>query len=217
MVRAIVCALAALAAACAHGSEDTGDQFQTLDVGSGALTGTGGFGGSSVVTSSSGVGASSAGGASGVGGGSGGGGGCDFSHPNTCGTATQLGNVAGDQNEPAVVVTGTTSEWLLILIEEKDSSIFDADLSYTASLASPSGMNYDLFVHQGPQDGPPNCSAAAKLGMPSGGQEVVSDKWDDDQPLGGEDDSVFLSIEVRHISGTNCTAPWTLTIEGNTL
>jgi hypothetical protein len=84
------------------------------------------------------------------------------------------------------------------------------------TLTSPAGMNYDLFVHQGPQDGSPDCNAPEIKGTPSGSSETVSDSWDDDQGLGGEDDSVWLSIEVRHVSGMDCNATWTLKIEGGT-
>ena len=144
--------------------------------------------------------------------------GCDYSSPNTCTTAVDLGSLAGDENNPPVVVTGVTSEWFQIQITEEVGSIFEEDLSYTVTLASPPGMDWDLIVHQGPQNGSPNCGATPQLGQGSGGTESVSNGWDDDQGIGGEDDDVWLSIEVRHVDGVLCgdDAEWTLSIQGHT-
>lgn len=41
--------------------------------------------------------------------------------------------------------------------------------------------------------------------------EMVSASWDDDQGLGGEDDSLWLAGEIVHATGNDCTAEWTLT------
>jgi hypothetical protein len=115
-------------------------------------------------------------------------------------------------------VTGATSKWFLIWIEERASGVSETDLSYRVALTSPAGMNYDVIVHQGPQDGAPDCNAPPVTGQLEGGAEVVAASWDDDQGIGGEDDSVYLAIEVRWISGTECSLQdqWTLTIQGHT-
>jgi len=77
-------------------------------------------------------------------------------------------------------------------------------------------MDYNLKVHQGPQDGNPDCNVSPLNG--SGNPESVSGSWDDDQGFGGEDDSVWLSIEVEYVSGSACgpNAEWTLTVTGHT-
>lgn len=139
---------------------------------------------------------------------------CSFTSPNTCANAEQLPAVSGDEGGTASA-SGTGSKWFKVHVKETNSSIFESDLSYSVTLVSPPGMDYDLYVRQGPQDGNPNCNAAEKKGTPSGSAETVSDSWDDDQGLGGEDDSVWLSIEVRHVSGDDCNAKWSLTVKGD--
>jgi hypothetical protein len=143
---------------------------------------------------------------------------CEYDPINTCSMGTQLPAIAGDESGPIITEMGSTSEWFVIHIEEKVSSISDADMSYTVTLQSPPGMDYDLFVHPGPQDGNPDCNASPLVGDHMNATETVSQGWDDDQGIGGEDDSVWLSIEVRYISGAECgpDAQWTLTVEGDT-
>ena len=183
--------------------------------------GDGGDGGSGTTTDSgattteSGTTTSTTTGSGGMGGGgSGGGNPCSFAAPNTCASAEQLPAVSGDEGGTSSA-TGAGSKWFKVHIKETSSSIFEADLSYAVTLISPSGMDYDLYVRQGPQNGSPNCNAAEKKGVLSGGVETVSDGWDDDQGFGGEDDSVWLSIEVRHVSGDDCNAKWSLTVKGD--
>lgn len=183
---------------------------------------TGGSGGHGVAMGGAGGDGASTGGSDVGSGGQGGVGGsgmiCDYTAPNTCTSATQLSAIAGDENEPPVVVTGDTSMWVAIHVQEKVGSILEEDLSYTVSLVSPTGMDYDLMVHQGPQEGSPDCGATAQQGQSQGNAEVVHNSWDDDFGFLGEDDSVWLSIEVRHVSGSECgpDAEWTLTITGHT-
>lgn len=242
---ALVAAATLIACAEGSQIEDTAGAGGSLPSGSGGAPGLGGGGGdddgsstrassSAAGTTSSAVSSTSSGGEGGAGEGGAGDGGagsttgattsattgsgvvCDFTSPNDCAGAENLGAVAGDENGAAVVVQGTTSKWFKIRVEERASGISETDLSYSVSLTSPAGMNYDLYVLEGPQDGNPNCNAAPKVGQSNGTAEVVSASWDDDQGFGGEDDSVWLSIEVRHLSGEMCDLDdrWTLSIQG---
>lgn len=187
-----------------YGGEGTGNSGtgNTGNTGTGTGIGTGGMGGGF--------------------GGAGGSGGtpsnCDYTHPNTCPSAEAMPDVAGDENGPTITKTGSTSKWFKVHITEESGSIIEEDLSYTVTLISPPGMDYDLYVHQSGQDQPQDCNVNPKVGQPQNGAEVVSDSWDDDQGFGGEDDPVWLSIEVRHVSGGECgpNAEWTLTVKGHT-
>jgi len=218
---------ALLLSACATGG-DFEEQGFGVDgyVGGGGAYG-GGYGGNRDTGTGTGTGTGVAtggmGGAGGAGGsvggaGTGGSSNCDYSHPNTCASAEAMPDVAGDESSPIVTRTGNTSKWFKVHIIEASSSISEADLSYTVTLTSPPGMDYDLFVHQSDQDEPQDCNVSPKIGQPLGGNEVVSDAWDDDQGFGGEDDPVWLSIEVRHVSGGECGPGdnWTLVVEGDT-
>lgn len=201
------------AGSAGHGG-DGGSGAGASDVGGNGGNGAGGNGSTSVGGSGGSGAMGGAGGSGGMGSGGMGGDPCSFTSPNACATAEQLPAVSGDEGDTATA-SGTGSKWFKVHVEETDSSIFGADLSYKVTLTSPPGMDYDLFVKQGQEDGSPNCAAAEKKGTPSGTSESVSDNWDDDQGIGGEDDSVWLNIEVRHVSGNECNATWSLTVKGN--
>lgn len=140
---------------------------------------------------------------------------CDFTSLDTCPTADPMNPLAADKNQTPVVMTGVGEAWFKIHMEEQDSGIFGADLSYRVTLTSPAGMDYDLDVQEGPQAGGVDCNAPIKNG--TGNPEVVSASWGDDQGFGGEDDSVWLVIHVVYVSGDLCSASdtWTLKVEGN--
>jgi hypothetical protein len=183
--------------------------------GTGGADGDGGMGGmGNGGSGDGGMGGMGNGGAGGSDGGAGGSVVCDFSAPNNCAAAEQLTAVSGDEGD-TTTSSGAGSKWFKIQVKETDSGILETDLSYKVSLTSPPGMDYDLYVKQGPQDGSPNCGATAVKGMLSGGSESVSNSWDDDQGIGGEDDSLWLSIEIVHVSGDNCDAKWSLTVVGD--
>lgn len=195
----------------AEGATGGGGSNPTGAGGSGAGTTTSDSTSSSTSTTTSGTGGSGAGGSGG--GGAGGGSEC-FASPNLCSNADQLPDVSGDEGGTATA-SGSTSKWFKIHVTETDSSIFASDLSYRVTLSSPPGMDYDVYVKEGPQDGNPDCGATAVKGTPGAGGEQVSASWNDDQGLGGEDDSLWLCIEVQYVSGSDCNAQWNLTVVGN--
>jgi hypothetical protein len=140
---------------------------------------------------------------------------CDFTTLDTCQTADPMSPLAADKDQTPVVKTGVGEAWFEIHMEEQDSSVFGEDLSYRVSLTSPPGMNYDLVVLEGPQNGSPDCNATPKTG--TGEPATVSASWGDDQGFGGEDDSLWLVIHVVYVSGDSCgpTDQWTLKVEGH--
>lgn len=142
---------------------------------------------------------------------------CNFTSPNDCATAESLGAIAGDEDNAPITVSGNTAKWYVIKIEERDSSIGGEDLSWRVNLVSPPGMNYDLVVHEGPQDGDVDCNGGQSTGTPDVSGETCYHSYDDDQGIGGEDDTLWLAIEVVYLSGEACTLSdvWTLTIEGH--
>lgn len=227
----LLCAF--LVASCAKGTTlspldgDGGEGGTSNSGGEGGSPGTTSMGGTTTTSTTADGGGMDTGGAGGMagsggGGGAGGSGGmggaggspCDFTAQNNCATAEGLPAVSGDEGGTATA-SGTGSKWLKVQIQETDSSIFASDLSYMVSLTSPPGMDYDLYVKQGPEDGNPDCGATAQKGVLGAGSESVSADWNDDQGIGGEDDSLWLSIEVRHVSGDDCNAKWSLTVIGN--
>lgn len=138
---------------------------------------------------------------------------CDLTTPDTtCELGVILDAVSGDDGSQ-VSQTGSGSTWLLVQVQETNANIFEEDLSYTVALES-SEVDYDLYVYEGPQDGAVDCDVVPVQGVGKDGLETVSASWDDDQGLGGEDDSLWLAIEIVHLTGSDCGAEWTLTVTG---
>ncbi len=143
---------------------------------------------------------------------------CSYASPNQCPTATALPNIAGDKNGAPVTATGQTSQWLKMKVEEQVSSIFPEDLSYTATLSWPAGMSYELYIQEGPKGGGPDCGAGPFQAAVNGTSATLHRSWSDQQGLGGKDDSLWLCIEVRYVSGKDCgaAAQWSLSVQGHT-
>jgi len=213
---------AALAAACARGSAETSG-YETLPGGgtpsTTTTTTTGGHGGEPA-HGGGGAGARGGGGHGGDGGqggqgnqgGHGGeGGSCNFSAPNTCLTGEVLSTIAGDDGNDVSMAQGVGSKWLKIFVEESVSSLIDyPPLSFTATLQSPGGATYGLYVYVG-DDGGIDCNATPLVG--GGSPPSVHSEWSDTPAV---DDGTWLAVEVRYLSGSNCQSLWTLTIQGNT-
>ena len=140
---------------------------------------------------------------------------CDFTSLDTCATADPMSPLAADKTQTPIVMTGTGEAWFKIHMEEQAGGISGVDLSYRVTLTSPAGMDYDLDVQEGPQNGAVDCNATIKNG--AGTPETVSASWNDDQGFGGEDDSLWLVIHVVYVSGDLCgpSDNWTLKVEGH--
>ncbi len=211
--------------ACAKGSS-----FETsFDPGAGGAGGSGGNGGDDTSSAHAATGAGSS--TSGTGGAGAGGGSsssstssssssssgssgseCDYSALNSCPASETLSAVDGDQHSDTRTIKGTTSRWFKVLVSEAVSSFISfPKLSYTATLATPPGMDFDLFEYDGTIS-TPSCSGNPKHA--TGNPEAVSSSWGDTL---GVDDTRWLTLEVRYISGEMCPSnPWTLTVKGHT-
>ncbi len=170
--------------------------------GGGESSGTSSTGGSS-----SGEGAGGSSSSSGSGGGS-----CSYTATDACGSSIEIPSIAGDDGSDMRVVTGQTSAWYKLYVEETVSDIFDyPSLSFSADLQSPAGVSYGLFIYPG-DDSSPSCSG----GTPGSGTPPSSyyADWGDNP---GSDDSTWFTLEVRYLSGGACgaDAQWTLTIQGD--
>ncbi|HTQ47627.1 MAG TPA: hypothetical protein VMI75_32950 [Polyangiaceae bacterium] len=139
--------------------------------------------------------------------------------PDTCSaSATALTSLAGDESGSTDTETGTTSEWLRIDMTEQDSSPIGKPMIVTATLTSPSGSNFDLYLYLGSSVGDIKCTSPKGQSTNPGGQtDSVSFKWGETGSLAnGSDDSATVMIEVRWVSGT-CSAgsSWSLAVHGD--
>jgi hypothetical protein len=132
----------------------------------------------------------------------------------TCATANSTGSVSGDSASTPVVVTGDTSAWVLIRVTEDDSGAFGVKLRLRATLASPVGANFDLYMYE---DAPTQCTTATKQSVMTSGSDIINTSFGESgffSNASNDDKDIYL--EVRHVSGV-CKAGtnWTLTFEGN--
>lgn len=190
------------------GAGDPSSSSSSQSASSSSSTGASSSSSSSTSTSSSS--SSGSGGSGGEGGSGGGGPACDYSAPNTCLAPTELEQIAGDGGSDVRTVNGTTSKWFKVLVHDP-VNVGNSNESYTATLKSPPGMDFDLYEYTGDSTGI-NCLGNAVHAM--GDPEFVSGSWSD----GFGNDDKWISLEVRYISGQGCgaEAKWTLTVEGNT-
>jgi hypothetical protein len=132
---------------------------------------------------------------------------CDTSSVCTTGSGSlDVGYVSGDTGADVKGATGYASYWIKVTVGEDSWS--DTDLRMRATLTSPPGENFDLYVHSDTCNAP-----TAKSENPAGQDDVASISLPD--YLGGDDQWVL--IEVRHVGTEQCNtnAKWTLKIEGN--
>ncbi|HOE51271.1 MAG TPA: hypothetical protein PLH51_21945, partial [Polyangiaceae bacterium] len=184
--------------------------------GTGGSSGTGGTGGAS---GTGGTGASSGtggtGGSSGTGGTGGSGSTCDY--PNSCTAARDIGLVRGDKGSDVVTASGSSSEWLRLRVKEADDSMAGRELKVRITLRSPAPTNFDLYVYLDKDKDVVECSLlAASSVLPAEELDSANLNWGEAQIPNGKDDSRWVTIEVRHVSGP-CSEQysWEVTAKGN--
>lgn len=135
--------------------------------------------------------------------------------PNTCPTSVSLGSVSGDTGSDMQTTQGTTSQWFTLRVSENDSSIFANSLEMKATLVSPAGANFDLYVYV-PGSDTLECSAVSASSTTTGTDEAGVEFGESGTFSNGNNDDRTVTVEVRHVSGT-CSAgsKWTLTLFGN--
>lgn len=130
--------------------------------------------------------------------------------PAECSAAVNAGTVDGDADRAAVVLQGTDSQWFLLNVRENDFSAFTPRaLSVSATLTSPPGSDFDLYV---------TCMSCGdpRTSISDAGIGVVDVVRAGRQDTSSSDDSFTLLVEVRHFSGGCGPIPWTLELRGNT-
>jgi hypothetical protein len=126
--------------------------------------------------------------------------------PLTCDTSTALPDIRGDGGADVDLAQGNRTAWFKFKLDEASTGI-DA-LAYTVTLDETAGAKYELYVYQGDAS-QAGCGATPTQGTgdPPSVITTIPDQAASDQ-------SSFVSIEVRHVSGEP-SANWLLTVQGN--
>jgi hypothetical protein len=146
----------------------------------------------------------------------GGGGTVSCNATNTCMGATDLGTVSGDTGADTKSAQGSTSQWFTVRVSEDNSDPFGVELWMTATLVSPPGTNFDLFVYV-PGSDTRECNAVSNSSTSTTASDATTAKFGESGTFSnGSNDDRTVTVEVRHVSGTcDPTKKWTLNIEGN--
>jgi hypothetical protein len=135
-------------------------------------------------------------------------------YPAACAGARYLDALSGDEAPKGNEINdeGYSSEWLVLDLKETSKSITDSPLLLEATLISPPGVNFDLYVYVADGGGKLECSrVTAQSTQASDQPEELKTSWDDSW----SDDSRKVVIEVRHVSGgCDKSARWKLNVRG---
>jgi hypothetical protein len=133
-------------------------------------------------------------------------------NPGACGAPLAAGQVSGDTSSAIVTISGATSRWVKIRVNEDDNGIVGSKLKVRATLTSPAGMNFDLFRY----DGAPGQCVTPDASATTTGVDGIDYSFGEGIVPNGSDDSKDVYYEVRYVSGTCPPAgSWTLTFQGN--
>ncbi len=143
------------------------------------------------------------------------GGGCV--NTGTCPSASPLGSVSGDEASSAIMAMGDEPTWVTFLVTEDDDSAFGSGMSFTVTLQSPPGADFDLYVFRGIEGGGSGCGGFMQQSNNTGASDVVSMSWGEGGVANGSDDSAWIAVEI--VAKDEVCAPpleWSLSVQGNT-
>jgi hypothetical protein len=129
---------------------------------------------------------------------------CSVIRPD-CSAATLLGSIGGDVAGAPVTATGTGEGWFRVRVREDDTGATPRFISAGATLTSPAGANYDLFVYCTACGG--SLAGSIEAAQPI---ELVNARWEDNS---GVDDQRDILIHVRYAAG-HSSASWSLSVQG---
>jgi hypothetical protein len=136
----------------------------------------------------------------------------------TCGGASDLGSLAGDDDPQTISRQGRGSQWFRVRVNETYGGATAAQMKLTLSLVSPPGTNYDLFTRIDPDSDRVVCSGNAVYASarPAGTTDEIVMRWGEQYTANNSDDSRTVTIFVQHVTGPcGPDDKWTLLVQGN--
>lgn len=136
---------------------------------------------------------------------------------NTCESAMNLGSLSGDVGADEITANGDQPAWYTVRVTENYEDVGGRRLSLRATLTSPPGANYDLYLYVNDNVDQVECAgpdASSTLGADQVDTATVS--WGEGTLANGADDGRTVTVEVRHTSGP-CSSgqTWSLDLRGN--
>ncbi len=135
----------------------------------------------------------------------------------TCQAPHVMGSISGDLNQGTLTAQGSCSEWLRVRLTEDAHGVLAGQMKITATLLSPAGENFDVYLHVNAATDVLECNTvAAKSELGPGQADIAKTAWGEYYAANDADDSRYVTIEVKNHNGASCSAsPWSLVVQGN--
>lgn len=145
----------------------------------------------------------------------------------TCNTSKTQTPISGDTAGAARTITGAATQWFTVDVTEDATGLFSTgrSLRLKATLTSPPGKNFDLFMYLPTSGGTKECHLNDESSEEGPGvEDKLSLVWGeaDGGQGNGSSDTRTVTIEVREIpdpaapaAACDPTAKWSLKLEGN--
>jgi hypothetical protein len=140
---------------------------------------------------------------------------------NTCQTAKDLGAMRGNEGTDTLSIQGAGPTWVKVRMTEVSHAwqfYTGFPMFLTATLVSPAGENFDLYVYGNPDTDTLECTnSMGKSTNPAGQDDVVHAKWGESCYYPNDiDESRTITIEIKSADGIcSSNAKWTLVLQGN--
>jgi hypothetical protein len=139
------------------------------------------------------------------------------SDPGSCNNAMVLGTVSGDENSPNLTAQGSDNAWFTFRVTEDSEDLSGEMVSFTVTLTSPAGYDFDLYAFRGEDNGMTGCGGIADDSTGAGAVDFVAMSWGEGTFADGDDESAWVAVRVESKTGTcDPTALWILDVEGDT-
>jgi hypothetical protein len=139
------------------------------------------------------------------------------SDPGTCNNAMVLGTVSGDESSPNLNAQGSDNAWFTFRVTENSEEFTGEMVSFTVTLTSPVGQDFDLYAFRGDENGTTGCGGIADDSTAAGAVDVVAMSWGEGGLADGDDESAWVAVRVESKTGVcDPTALWMLEVEGDT-
>ena len=136
-------------------------------------------------------------------------------NPVTCETAEVIGMVSGDEASDAIGISGADATWITFQVTEDNDAVVGESLSFTVTLSSPPGVDYDLYVYRGAPGGPTGCSGVLDSSTSASPTDVVHMSWGEAGVANGIDDRAWVAVEVVPKDTCPDGSQWTLDVDGD--
>lgn len=135
----------------------------------------------------------------------------------TCAGAMVIGGVSGDEPSAPLNASGDEPTWLAFQVSENNNDISGEKLTFTATLTSPAGLDFDLYVFRGPAGGTSGCGGTQSQSTNAAAIDSVYMEWGEGTLANNADDDAWIAVEVRAKNGfCEPGLEWTLTVTGDT-